>query len=41
MGAEQASFISPDDAVLSISFTPYASETVALTVAAKARGARS
>lgn len=39
MGAEQASFISPDDAVLSISFTPYASETVALTVAAKARGA--
>ena len=39
MGAEQASFILPGDAVLSISFTPYASETVALTVAAKARGA--
>lgn len=39
MGAEQASFISLGDAVLSVSFTPYASETVALTVAAKARGA--
>jgi DNA-binding MurR/RpiR family transcriptional regulator len=39
MGAEQASFITERDAVLSISFTPYASETVKLTNAAKARGA--
>jgi DNA-binding MurR/RpiR family transcriptional regulator len=39
MGAEQASFITDRDAVLSISFTPYASETVTLTNAAKARGA--
>ncbi len=39
MGAEQASFITGRDAVLSISFTPYASETVTLTNAAKARGA--
>jgi DNA-binding MurR/RpiR family transcriptional regulator len=39
MGAEQASFITERDAVLSISFTPYASETVTLTNAAKARGA--
>lgn len=39
MGAEQASFITDGDAVLSISFTPYASETVTLTNAAKARGA--
>jgi DNA-binding MurR/RpiR family transcriptional regulator len=39
MGAEQASFITGRDAVLSISFTPYASETVMLTNAAKARGA--
>lgn len=40
MGAEQASFITGGDAVLSVSFTPYASETVTLTNAAKARGAR-
>jgi len=40
LGAEQTSFISGADAMLSISFTPYASETVALTNAAKARGAR-
>lgn len=40
MGAEQAGFISADDAVLAVSFTPYASETVALTSAAKARGAK-
>lgn len=40
LGAEQASFISGADAMLSISFTPYASETVALTHAAKARGAK-
>ncbi|MEP9385936.1 MurR/RpiR family transcriptional regulator [Mesorhizobium sp. KR9-304] len=40
MGAEQASFVSAGDAVLAISFAPYASETVALTGSVKARGAR-
>jgi len=40
MGAEQASFISPADAALAISFAPYANETVALTDAAKSRGAK-
>ncbi|MBA3447520.1 MAG: MurR/RpiR family transcriptional regulator [Pseudaminobacter sp.] len=40
MGAEQASFVTERDAVLSVSFTPYASETVTLTNAAKARGAK-
>jgi DNA-binding MurR/RpiR family transcriptional regulator len=40
MGAEQAGFVTPRDAVLAVSFTPYASETVTLTNAAKARGAR-
>jgi DNA-binding MurR/RpiR family transcriptional regulator len=40
MGAEQASFISAGDAALAISFAPYASETVALTASAKARGAK-
>lgn len=40
LGGEQTSFISDADAMLSISFTPYASETVALTNAAKARGAK-
>lgn len=40
LGAEQTSFISSADAMLSISFTPYASETVTLTNAAKARGAK-
>lgn len=40
MGAEQAGFITPRDAVLAVSFTPYASETVTLTNAARARGAR-
>ena len=40
MGAEQASFISAKDAALAISFAPYASETVALTASAKARGAK-
>jgi DNA-binding MurR/RpiR family transcriptional regulator len=40
LGAEQASFITPRDAVLSTSFTPYASETVTLTNAAKARDAK-
>ena len=39
MGAEQASFITARDAVLSVSFTPYAGETVALTSAARERGA--
>ena len=39
MAAEQAGFIGENDAALSISFTPYASETVALTNAARARGA--
>jgi len=40
MGAEQAGFITAKDAVLAVSFTPYASETVALTAAAKSRGAK-
>jgi DNA-binding MurR/RpiR family transcriptional regulator len=40
MGAEQVGFITARDAVLAVSFTPYASETVSLTNAARARGAR-
>lgn len=40
LGAEQIGFISPRDAVLAISFTPYASETVTLAHAAKARNAK-
>jgi DNA-binding MurR/RpiR family transcriptional regulator len=40
MGAEQASFISPRDAVLAVSFTPYASETVTLINTARGSGAR-
>lgn len=40
LGAEQARFITARDAVLSTSFTPYASETVTLTNAAKARDAK-
>ena len=40
LGAEQISFISERDAMLAISFTPYASETVNLTHAAKGRGAK-
>jgi len=40
MGSEQASFITGRDAALAISFAPYASETVALTGAAKANGAK-
>lgn len=40
LGAEQTSFISERDALLAVSFTPYASETVSLTNAAKARGAK-
>jgi DNA-binding MurR/RpiR family transcriptional regulator len=39
LGAEQISFISARDAMLAISFTPYASETVALAAAAKEKGA--
>ena len=38
LAAEQFAFASAKDAVLAISFTPYASETVALTRAASARG---
>lgn len=40
LGAEQIGFISPRDAVLAISFTPYASETVNLAHAARARHAK-
>ena len=40
LGAEQTSFISSVDAMVAISFTPYASETVSLTSAARTRGAR-
>jgi DNA-binding MurR/RpiR family transcriptional regulator len=40
LGAEQSSFITGRDAMLAVSFTPYASETVTLTNAAKARGAK-
>lgn len=40
LGAEQTSFISSRDVMLAVSFTPYASETVTLTNAAKSRGAR-
>jgi DNA-binding MurR/RpiR family transcriptional regulator len=40
LGAEQMSFVSARDAVLAISFTPYASETVSLTQAARARNAK-
>jgi len=39
LGSEQASFIGARDAVLAISFTPYASDTVALANAALAQGA--
>jgi DNA-binding MurR/RpiR family transcriptional regulator len=38
LAAEQFSFATPEDAVLAISFTPYASETVALVQSAVARG---
>lgn len=37
LAAEQFAFAAPKDAVLAISFTPYASETVALAEAASAR----
>lgn len=40
LGAEQIGFVSARDAVLAISFTPYASETVALAQAAREREAR-
>lgn len=40
MAAEQASFMSAKDTALAISFAPYASETVALTGRATARGAK-
>ncbi|WP_423065950.1 MurR/RpiR family transcriptional regulator [Devosia sp. CN2-171] len=40
LGAEQIGFIGPSDAVLAISFTPYASETVELVRSAKGRQAR-
>ena len=40
LGAEQLGFISDRDAVVAISFTPYASETVALAHAASGRNAR-
>ena len=40
LGTEQTSFISERDAMVAISFTPYASETVSLANAAKAKGAR-
>jgi DNA-binding MurR/RpiR family transcriptional regulator len=40
LGAEQAGFVTARDAVIAISFTPYASETVTLTNAAKAREAK-
>ena len=41
MGAEQAASSAARDAVLAVSFTPYASETVALTNAARPRAPRS
>ena len=40
LGAEQTGFITGRDAMLAVSFTPYASETVALATAARANGAR-
>ena len=40
LGPEQLGFVTARDAVISISFTPYASETVALTQAARAKAAR-
>jgi DNA-binding MurR/RpiR family transcriptional regulator len=40
LAAEQMGFISPRDAVLAISFTPYASETVSLVQAARGRRAK-
>lgn len=39
LGQEQVGFVGPNDAVLAVSFAPYASETVALTAAAAQRQA--
>lgn len=39
LGGEQTNFIGPRDVVLAVSFTPYASETVTLATAAKAKQA--
>jgi DNA-binding MurR/RpiR family transcriptional regulator len=40
LGVEQAGFIGPRDAVLAVSFTPYASETVTLVTLARRQHAR-
>src|SRR6185437_16622839 len=40
LGPEQLSFVTARDALVAISFTPYASETVALTQAARAHAGR-
>lgn len=40
LGAEQAGVVTPRDAALAISFTPYASETVRLANLARSQGAR-
>jgi DNA-binding MurR/RpiR family transcriptional regulator len=40
LGAEQTNFVTERDVVLAVSFTPYASETVSLANAARARGAK-
>jgi DNA-binding MurR/RpiR family transcriptional regulator len=40
LGSEQTSFIGPRDALLAISFTPYASETVSLATTARSKGAK-
>jgi len=40
LGPEQLGFVTAKDAVVAISFTPYASETVALTQAARAKSAK-
>jgi DNA-binding MurR/RpiR family transcriptional regulator len=40
LGPEQVDFIGARDAALAVSFTPYASETIALTNAARARKAK-
>jgi len=40
LGPEQLGFVTARDAVVAISFTPYASETVALTQAARAKSAK-
>jgi DNA-binding MurR/RpiR family transcriptional regulator len=40
LGAEQLSFVTARDALVAVSFTPYASETVALATAARDKGCR-